>query len=812
MAAANKAEASLFAGSARKAAESLGSDLSKGLTVEEAKARLLRNGYNEVQEKRRNPFLRFLKKFWGPAEWMLEAIIFLSWLLQKDSDFYIVSALLVFNAILGFAQEQRAINAVESLKKKLQVYTRVLRGGAWDVVQARELVSGDIIRLRMGDFVPADVKVAEGSVMVDQAALTGESEPLEKAKDDALYSGSIITRGEAGGVVIATGAETYFGKTVQLVQIAKPKLHIQDVVSDLSKWLLLIVLALLAVAVVFSLINGLSLLDSLPLMLILLLGAVPVALPAMFTISMAISSMELVRKGVLVTRLSAPDDAASMDILCVDKTGTITSGRLSVNEVLPYNGFRADDVLLYGALASQEANQDNIDAAFISAAKGRKLLDAPPPVLKFIPFDTTARRTEAVVKLGGKHVRVMKGAVDVIARLCGQDEAAVRRLEATMDHLARNGYRTLAVAAGEGKGGIRLAGLVALHDPLRDDTLQMVSELKDLGVSIKLLTGDALPIGREISKEAGIGGNVIKVSNLKQYFDENPAEAGELAEKSDGFAEIYPGDKFTIVKSLQSRGHIIGMTGDGVNDAPALRQAEVGIAVSNATDVAKGSASIVLTGPGLPHVVEPIKSGRLMFKRINTWILNKITRTILKTCFIVFAFLLTGRFVVSSTAVLLMIFMTDFVKITLSTDNVKMSRKPDVWDIRGLTRISILLGLVLVVEAFGLLYLGDHFFGLMANDAALHTFSFEILFFFAMFSVFVLREHGHFWDSAPSKVFFGAVVADMAIAIVIVSAGWLGMGAVPLDMTAFVIGYSVIFPLIVNDYIKHATLKLTGWQ
>ena len=794
----------LFAMSAGKAIEALSSDAGRGLTQEEARERLERYGYNEIPEKKENPLYRFLKKFWGPAEWMLEAIILLSWFLGNYDDLYIVTALLIFNAVLGIFQEQRARNAVEHLKKRLQVYARVLRNGLWDSVPARELVPGDIIRLRMGDFVPADVKIAGGSLIADQSALTGESEQMEKNPDQVLYSGSMIAQGEATGVILSTGTETYFGNTVQLVQLARPKLHIEKLVSDLSKSLLLVVFSLLAVAFAFSMIQGFDPVEILPLMLVLLLGAVPVALPAMFTISMAIGSMELVKKGVLITRLSAPDDAARMDILCVDKTGTITMNSLSVAEVIPQNSYGADKVLLFGALASQEANQDNIDKAFISAAREKGLLDGSYEIQKFIPFDPKGRRTEALLRKGKKSLRVMKGAVNVIARLCGYDDEGLKKLDAQMSGLASKGYRTLAVAVSSDHGPLELAGLVALHDPLRADSKELVRELGELGVSVKLLTGDALPIGREIAKEAGIGGNIITVSHLKEYFEQNPAQAEEMAEKSDGFAEIYPGDKYTIVRSLQGKGHVVGMTGDGVNDAPALRQAEVGIAVSNATDVAKGAASVVLTEPGLPHLLEPIRTGRLMFKRINTWVLNKITRTILKTCFIVFAFLITGKYIISPTEVLLMIFMTDFVKIALSTDNVRMTRKPSVWNIPGLTKIAVVLGLLMVVEAFGLLYLGDMLYGLLDNVGMLQTFSFETLFFFAIFSVFVVRERGHFWDSMPSPIFLSAIIFDMIAAAAFASYGAFGMTPIPLEITLLVLGYSFIFVLVVNDLIKNA--------
>jgi len=714
----------------------LKSDLNIGLKGAEVESRLKQYGYNEVLVKKTNPVVRFAKKFWGITAWMLEIIIILSWILGKYPDLYTVTALLFLNSVIGFAQEQKASSAVEALKKRLRVNARVLRNGVWKIVPARELVPGDMIRVRSGDFVPADVKIIMGEIAADQSALTGESMEVEKKSDDTLYSGSIVKRGEATCLVILTGVKTYFGRTTELVQIARPRLHIEEVVSKVVKWLLVIVATLLSLALTFSILKGINLLEILPLMLVLLLGAIPVALPAMFTVSMAIGAMELVKRGVLVTRLSASEDTATMNILCVDKTGTITMNKLSIANVIPLNEFSEQEVVLYGALASQEANQDPIDLAFITVAKQKNLINNSFIQKNFVPFDPKTRRTEALVLKDNQEFRVMKGAVNVVAQACGLDESAIRELEAKMDGFATKGYRTLAVAETKEQQNLpKLVGLVTLYDMPRADSKQLIQELKDLGISVKMLTGDALPIANEIAKEVGLGKNVIKMSDLKGLVEENLAKAAEVAEKSDGFAEIYPKDKYTIVKNLQAKGHMVGMTGDGVNDAPALRQAEVGIAVSNATDVATGAASVVLTNEGLSNIVDLIRNGRTIFERINTWILNKITRTILKTSFIVLAFLFIGKYVVSASAMLLMMFMTDFVKISLSTDNVRWSRKPDIWNITGLVKVAVILGLIMVAEAFGLLYIGFRYFNLMADDQALTTFSFEILFYFAMFSI-----------------------------------------------------------------------------
>jgi H+-transporting ATPase len=786
------------------------SDLTTGLKQTDAETYNNQFGYNEVPEKKSNPLLKFLTKFWGLSAWMLELIIVLSLFLHKQSDAYVVMGLLVFNAIIGFIQEQNAANAVEALKKKLQVNAKVLRDGTWKTVPARELVPGDIIRIRIGDFVPADVKIIRGEISVDQSALTGESVEAEKGQKEIIFSGSIVTRGEVSGIVVLIGVNTYFGRTVQLVQIAKPKLHIETIISKVTKWLLIIVAVLLSIALVASLLHGINPIEILPLMLVLLLGAIPVALPAMFTVSMALGSLELVKKGVLVTRLSAPDDAAQMDILCVDKTGTITMNKMSVAKIIPLNSYRENDALLYGALASQEANHDSIDMAFISAAKQKNLIDGSYVQKTFIPFDPKTRRTEAVVNKGNQEFHIMKGSFDVLAQVCGLDNKKQAELETKIDEFAKDGYRTLAVAKAESKNKPELVGLVALHDPPRPDSKKLISDIRNLGVSVKMLTGDALPIAKEIARMVGIGNRIVKASGLKELTNSDVIKAAELVEESDGFAEVYPEDKYLIVKDFQAKGHIVGMTGDGVNDAPALKQAEVGTAVSSATDVAKGAASIVLTDEGLTDIIGPIKIGRMMFERINTWILNKISRTVLKTCFVVFAYLILGKFVISASAMLIMIFMTDFVKISLSTDNVRWSKKPSVWDINGLVKVAMILGLIMVVEAIGLLFIGLNHFNLAIDNGALDSFCFEILFFFAMFSIFVVREKKHFWTTAPSKTLLLIIFADMILGISLTTFGLLGFKAIPISETLFALGFAFLFSLIINDFIKFILLNKFG--
>jgi H+-transporting ATPase len=472
------------------------------------------------------------------------------------------------------------------------------------------------------------------------------------------------------------------------------------------------------------------------------------------------------------------------------------------------NGFAEQEAILYGALASQEANQDPIDLAFITLAKQENLVDDSFAQKNFVPFDPKTRRTEALVQKNDQEFRVMKVAVNVIAQACGLDERATRELEARIDEFAMKGYRTLAVAKTDDQKQPKLVGLVTLYDMPRLDSKQLIEELKGLGISVKMLTGDALPIAREIAKDVGL--NVIKVLDLKRFAKENPAEAAEVAERSEGFAEIYPEDKYTIVKNLQAKRHVVGMTGDGVNDAPALRQAEVGIAVSNATDVAKGAASVVLTNEGLASIVDLIKNGRRIYERISAWILSKIIRTLQVASFVVLSFLITGNYVVSAYAVILYFFMTDFVKISLATDNERWSREPDTWNITGLVKISVILSLLVIVESFGLLYVGFNYFHLAPNDQALYTFTFEILFYSAIFLVFNVREREHFWNSMPSKTLLTVIILSAIAATIVSTVGIPGLKALPLTETLFVIFYSLTYSLILNDLVKLILVKKTG--
>ena len=786
-----------------------GVDPATGLTSAAVVALVQAHGYNEVAEETEHPLRQFLSKFWGLSAWMLELIMLLSAVLRKFSDLAVVAALLLLNAILAFAQERRAADVLQALRRRLQVSARVLRDASWQVIAARELVPGDIVRVRTGDVVPADLKLLSGSLSVDQSALTGESKDIDKLAGDDLSSGSVVRHGEGTAQVLLTGARTLFGRTTQLVQQARPKLHIEAVVAKVVRWLFVIVGAMLGLVMVISLVRGAPLLQMIPLMLVLLMSAVPVALPVMFTVSMAVGSSELAKRGVLVTRLSAAEDAATMDILCVDKTGTITMNQLALTDVIPVGGATESEVLLAGALASQEADQDPIDLAFLASARERHVFDDQTAftTLSFSPFDAKTRRTEAVVSQNGKSLRVMKGAVRTVASACGLAAPAIAALENQVGDSSRKGYRTLAVASGSVAQTPTLIGLVTFVDPVRPEAAELIAELGRLGVGVKILTGDALPVALEIARSVGLP-HIRRVDELKAAIAKNSAGQTDFLAGVDGFAEVYPEDKYTVVRQLQAAGHVTGMTGDGVNDAPALRQAEVGIAVSAATDVAKGAASVVLTQAGLTNIIALVEQGRTIYQRILTWIINKISRTILKSSFVAIAYMLTGRFVVSAFAMLLLTFMTDFAKIAIATDQVQASRKPETWNIGGFVAVSVALGLLMVAEALSLLWFAWTRFGLAGHDDALYTFSFLLLLFLAVFSIVSARERRWFWTTMPSATLIAALLADLLVGTALTHVGLMGLMPLPWWQTLAVLAYAMTVCLLINDPVK---VMLTRW-
>ena len=775
-------------------------NLENGLKSEEVQGRLAKYGYNEIPEKRTSFLVTLGKRFWGIVPWMLELTAILTWLLGKYPDTIIIIGLLVFNAAISLLRERKAKSAMAALKQRLRIQSRVKRDMKWMTLPARELVPGDLVRLRAGDLLPADVNIADGDLDVDQSALTGESETVDKPIGSVVYSGSAVKRGEATGIVTGTGTKTYFGKTVELLELSKPKLHMEEITVKVAHRLAMMILFALLVASAYALLTGMQLTVLIPLAAVLLVATVPVAMPTMFTLNMALGSSELAKKGVLVTRLSASEDAAALDVLCADKTGTMTMNKLFVSEELPVNGYRGEDVILYGALASNEANHDPIDQAFLAAATEANIPMEGYSQKEFSPFDPSTRMTRAAIQEASGRFLAVKGSLNATIESCRVTDAELARLNGEAEALSARGLRVIAVAKGT-DDRLQLVGLAGVADKVRDDSRETVTQLKDLGVSVKMLTGDSLPIARNIAQQIGLDDRISKMPDGK--VSGNQIESLERTiEHSSGLAEIYPEDKYYVVKSLQSSGHIVGMTGDGVNDAPALKQAEVGIAVRNATDIAKDSASAVLTTEGLGGIVAIIMTGREIYQRIFSWVLNMITKKTHLVGYVVVMLLLTHYFVVSIFVMVLLLFLGDFATMSISTDNVKFSIKPDSFNVSWLFKVALPLGVLSIIEGVALTFAGFSHFGLREDINRLYTFAFVYLALISLFTLLSVRERSRFWKSRPSNpmIIMTALEALTIVAISILGFWELApLGYIPLlAITAYIL--TVTF--IVNDWVK----------
>nr|MDO8134888.1 plasma-membrane proton-efflux P-type ATPase [Candidatus Njordarchaeum guaymaensis] len=770
----------------------------KGLAGEEAYRRLSKYGYNEVEEKKARPYARFIGRFWGPTAWMLESVAIISFVLSQMINLYLVIGLLVLNAIIGFTQESRSEKAVELLKSRLCVNVKVIRDRKWVGKPARDIVPGDIVLLKNGDIVPADVKLFDGHVMIDQSALTGESLPVDKAPGSLGYAGSIVRRGEARGLVLGTGPKTFYGRTITLVKMAKPKSHVEELISGVVKYILLTVTVVAVCVLGYSFAMSISIPDMLSFILMLLVSSVPIALPAMFTVTMAVGALKLFKSGVLVTRITAVEDAATTTTVCTDKTGTITENKLSVVELLPLEGFSRDYVALLAMLASDEASQDPIDVEIIRYAKSIGIKTRGHAVRKFTPFDPSTRRTEAEVeKPDGSSMRVMKGAPRLLIEMSSSDESRKRSYWKVVEELSAKSYRVIGVAVEE-KGYLRLAGFIPMYDRPRKDSPKLILELKELGIRVKMLTGDSAPIAVAVAKEVEIGGEVCRTGDVGKNI-------GRSVEKCDLFAEVFPEDKLRIVKSLQSKGQVVGMTGDGVNDAPVLKQAEVGIAVRSATDAARAAASVVLTAEGLSGIVELVKTGREAFQRMYTWIINKIVKTFQMSIFLSVTFFILRTLVTTTAHLILLLFLTDFITISLATDNVTPSHHPEKWEIGKMTKAALSISAIVLLEMFTGLFIALNLLGL--GIPQLYTFVFYMLMVTGITDVFIVRERRAFWNSKPSKTLLTALLTDLAVATIICIIGIEEIFAPIPPLAAISIILLASIMMLPKDYVKRVALS-----
>jgi H+-transporting ATPase len=772
--------------------ETLPLNAEAGLTSEEARRRLEQFGPNAVPDTSLNPFRMALEKFWAPVPWMLEAAIVLQVVLGEYVEAAIIAALLVFNAVLGFFQEGRAQATLAALKSRLALTATARRNAVWTNLPAAELVPGDVVKLSLGIVVAADVRLVEGAILLDQSMLTGESIPIEASPGFQTYAGALVRRGEAVAEVTATGTRTKFGRTAELVLGAHVVSSQQKAVVRVVRNLALFNGTLIVILVAYAAAHAMPIAEIIPLVLTAILASIPVALPATFTLAAAVGAGSLARLGVLPTRLSAVDEAASMDVLCVDKTGTLTRNELTVTAVRPSAGFNEAHVLGLAALASSNGGQDPVDAAIRSAAAHNSCSDLPA-LVTFVPFDPATKMSEAtVVDPSGNKLHVVKGAFAVIAGLTQSppaDSTAANELES-------QGFRVLAVAVGS-PPALRLAGIIALSDPPRTDSAQLVTELRTLGVRTVMATGDAAVTAAIVARAVGLEGAVCPPGAIVDSM--RPQDFAV-------FAGVLPEDKYHLVKVFQKEGHTVGMCGDGANDAPALRQAQMGIAVSTATDVAKSAAGIVLTKPGLGGIVDSVKEGRVTFQRILTYTLNSVTKKVVQVLFLAVGLILTGHAILTPMLMVIVMITGDFLGMSLTTDNVRPSPLPNAWRIGRLTIAGVFMGIAELLFCSTVLAVGQ--FGMDFKIEALRTLAFLLIVFGNQATMYAIRERRRLWSSRPSLWLVASSVTDLLIATTLAVCG-VFMTPLPILVVVGTLAAAVVFAFVV-DAAKGAVFGRLG--
>jgi H+-transporting ATPase len=755
-----------------------------GLTSDEARRRLEKFGPNAVPDTALDPLRRALTQFWAPVPWMLEAAVVLELALGRYVEAAIIAVLLAFNAALGFFQEGRAQATLAALKSRLALNAPVRRDGVWATVPAALLVPGDSVKLSLGAVVAADVRLTEGSVLLDQSMLTGESVPIEAGAGFETCAGALVRRGEAVAEVTATGARTKFGRTAELVRTAHVESSQQKAVLRMVRNLALFNGVLIVILMGYAHALKLPLGEIIPLLLTAVLASIPVALPATFTLAAALGARALAHLGVLPTRLSAVDEAASIDVLCADKTGTLTQNELTVTAVHAMSGFDEPHVLGLAALASSDGGQDPVDGA-IRAAAAKNMAPNLPKLIRFVPFDPGTKMSEATAAdPGGAAVRAVKGAFAAVMGLAQPSPDA----STTANQLEAQGFRVLAVAVGP-PAALKLAGIIALSDPPRPDSAALIAELRTLGVGTVMLTGDAPATAAIVARAVGLDGAVSPPG---------PIPDGVRAEDFAVFAGVLPEGKYNLVKAFQKSGHIVGMCGDGANDAPALRQAQMGIAVSTATDVAKSAAGIVLTKPGLGGIVASVKEGRVTFQRILTYALNSVTKKIVQVLFLAVGLVMTGHAILTPMLIVIIMLTGDLLGMSLTTDNVRPSPKPNVWRIGEVTVAGIFMGIAELVLCTAVLAVAKFHLGF--GIETLRTLAFVVIVFGNQATTYTNRERQRLWSSRPSPWLIGSSVVDVLIASTL-AAGGIAMSPLPVFAVGGTFVAAAVFAFLV-DFAK----------
>ena len=778
----------------------------EGLSDAEAKKRLSQYGLNEIVEKKANALLKLLSYFWGPIPWMIEIAVVLSAVVGHWPDFFIILLLLLANAAVGFLEERQAGNAIQALKARLAIKARVKREGQWSTLPAKALVPGDIIQLRLGDIVPADARLLEGDdVSVDQSALTGESLPKTCKLGDAVFSGSIIRRGEIGALVYATGGNTYFGKTAELVETAVTVSHFQQAVMRIGNYLIMLAMVMVAVIITMGIYRGEAILTVLQFALVLTVAAIPVAMPTVLSVTMAVGARMLAKKQAIVSKLVAIEELAGVDVLCADKTGTLTQNKLSLGEPFCLNGISAEELILTAALASKSENDDSIDHAVLGGLKDKKVL-SPYQVTHFQPFDPVHKRTEASIKAAdGSIFKVSKGAPQVMLALTSNTDALKSTINKAVDDFAARGFRALGVARADGDGTWQLLGVLPLFDPPREDAKLIVATAAEMGVKIKMVTGDALAIARETAKTLGMGTNILDGAILGGAKIEETANIAQSIEDADGFAQVFPEHKFHIVDVLQKRGHIVGMTGDGVNDAPALKKADCGFAVAGATDAARAAASIVLVAPGLSVIIDALKESRKIFQRMNSYAIYRIAETLRVLLFMTLAISIFNFYPLTAIMIVMLALLNDAAILSIAYDKVHYKNKPEAWNMRVVLGVATVLGLVGPIAAFGLFFLGDRVFGL--GHPQLQTMMYLMLSVAGHLTIFQTRTRGPWWSIRPAWILLLAVCGTQIVATLIAVYGAKLVTPLGWKYAGIVWIYALVWFLL-TDPLKLLTYKI----
>jgi len=764
----------------------LKSNADQGLSSQEISTRLEKYGHNEIEEKKESILAKIFKFFWGPIPWMIELAAVLSGLLERWPDFILIVALLLINAALGFFHEFQADNAIAALKDKLALKARVLRDGKWQEVPAADLVPGDIISVKLGNIIPADIKLVSGEYLsVDQAALTGESLPVDKKSGDIAFSGTIVKLGEMTGVVVATAMETFFGKTAKLIQSAETRSHFQQAIANIGRFLIISTLSIVAIILVVSIYRveydaqfHRTFGQIAIFLLVLMVAGIPVALPAVMSVTMAIGAHSMAKMKAIVSKLIAIEELSGMNILCSDKTGTLTKNELTTGDIDTFGACDVKETLKIATLASKIDQPDAIDNAILTTLGDQSVIKEYK-VEKFIPFDPVRKRTEATISGPEGTFTVSKGAPQIILEMAGIQGSDAQKYNDAIDQFASKGYRTLGVAKGDQSGKWSFLGLIPLFDPPRDDTKETIHTAKEMGVKVKMVTGDHTAIAKQIASELDLGTNIAPMDDV---FGEGKSEAeqAKVLGEADGFAEVFPEHKFEIVKHLQQQKFVVGMTGDGVNDAPALKQADIGIAVSGATDAARSSADLVLTQPGLIVITHAIEEARKIFGRLKSYAMYRISETCRLLLFLLLSILVFDSQPLSAIMIILIALLNDIPIMMIAYDHMEIEPHPTKWNMMEILTVAIGLSIVGVVSTFGLYWIGDRVWHLSHSQCS--TLAFMGILCGGNLTIYLTRNHGFFLSSPlPEWRFFTAtvfsqVIGTLAAAYGLWTADFVGIG------------------------------------